>query len=86
MTTQTQTQIEVEVIPISYLIDRLKKLRQRLHDGVWADPHSPAYTNGYDAAVRSEIEFLAELLEPDPVCGCGKTSEGLCPRCGQNMS
>jgi hypothetical protein len=20
---------------------------------------------------------------PDPVCACGKTSEGICPRCGQ---
>jgi len=24
--------------------------------------------------------------QPDPVCSCGKTSEGLCPRCGQDMS
>lgn len=25
------------------------------------------------------------VLAPDPVCVCGKTSEGLCPRCGQDM-
>lgn len=24
--------------------------------------------------------------QPDSVCGCGKTSEGLCPRCGQIAS
>lgn len=23
--------------------------------------------------------------QPDPVCKCGKTSVGICPRCGQNM-
>ncbi len=23
--------------------------------------------------------------QPDPVCCCGKTSEGQCPRCGQKM-
>lgn len=31
-----------------------------------------------------KIRYAAE--QPDPVCGCGKTSEGTCPRCGQQMT
>lgn len=33
---------------------------------------------------KLEIEYTSE--QPDPVCGCGKTSEGTCPRCGQRMT
>ena len=36
----------------------------------------------------SEADKLREMKmseQPDPVCCCGKTSEGLCPRCGQKM-
>lgn len=30
--------------------------------------------------------YNALFEQPDPVCTCGKTSEGICPRCGQNMN
>ena len=33
-----------------------------------------------------ESEYYEVLgIEPDPVCKCGKTSEGVCPRCGEQM-
>lgn len=31
------------------------------------------------------LAAIAFLEQPDPVCRCGKTSEGVCFRCGQNM-
>lgn len=43
-----------------------------------------------DATV-GELRQIADYVERlqmsdiDPVCSCGKTSEGVCPRCGQNM-
>jgi hypothetical protein len=27
-----------------------------------------------------------ENEQPDKVCCCGKTSEGICPRCGQKIT
>jgi hypothetical protein len=37
-----------------------------------------------EEAVAMVKEFH-KLNQPDPVCHCGKTSEGICPRCGENM-
>jgi hypothetical protein len=38
----------------------------------------------YQVVGVPEIQ-LEEPCQPDPVCFCCKTSEGQCPRCGQNM-
>jgi hypothetical protein len=35
--------------------------------------------------VISTEEITHMYEQPDPVCTCGKTSEGVCPRCGQDM-
>tara|TARA_Y100000034_G_scaffold6676_1_gene7347 strand:- start:6529 stop:6798 length:270 start_codon:yes stop_codon:yes gene_type:complete len=36
-------------------------------------------------ADQRQASYLAYRQQPDPVCGCGKTSEGICRRCGADM-
>ena len=31
------------------------------------------------------VNEFHRMNQPDPVCHCGRTSEGVCPRCGENM-
>ena len=50
------------VTPLSPMKERLKYLQNRLKNGPWANPHSPQESNGYDRAVREEIEFLEQQL------------------------
>lgn len=45
------------------LNNRLKNHKEFLADGRWANPNDPAYSNGYDAAIEAEIEFLEELIK-----------------------
>jgi len=45
------------------LIARLAELEAYLASGKWADPYSPSYTNGYDKAIREEIEWLRGILQ-----------------------
>ena len=35
--------------------------------------------------VEKACEMIKEFEQPEPVCICGRTSSGRCPRCGQNM-
>lgn len=44
------------------LEERLQALREQRASGSWADPQSASYTNGYDARLDNEIEYLSELL------------------------
>ncbi len=44
------------------ILERIKKLKKYVQSGVWADPHSPPYTNGYNKAIREEIEALEEII------------------------
>lgn len=43
--------------------ERLKLLKEFRRKGAWADSYDPSYSNGYDSAVDSEIEFLESLLK-----------------------
>jgi hypothetical protein len=83
MSVPAMVETVIDVIPCDVLKERLSTLRRQVADD---EGGRSQFASGYFKAVDAEIEFLAGLLEPDPVCGCGKTSEGLCPRCGQNMS
>ena len=40
------------------IVTRLKSREEWKKSNQWADPHSSSYSNGYDAAVDAEIEFL----------------------------
>jgi hypothetical protein len=42
---------------------RLKKLKKWIDDGDWINPHDSGESNGYDRAVREEIEFLESIIE-----------------------
>ena len=33
--------------------------------------------------IEQACEMVKKFAQPDPVCVCGKTTEGTCPRCGQ---
>lgn len=52
MTTNFKTRVQER-------LDRLRDFRQK---GRWADPRDSSYSNVYDTAIDSEIEFLEELL------------------------
>ena len=41
--------------------------------------------DGYFGLGYVDPEYYEIIDQPDPVCTCGKTSEGICPRCGENM-
>ena len=65
----------------------LSPIEQKYHDyhifAVKWDGIEPQ-NNSYFGIGVIDAEYY-EVIQPDPVCTCGKTSEGICPRCGNNM-
>ena len=73
--------------------DRIRKIRKRLcgvkgctcsgtlgERGKQAE-NTEAFLNRANQVILSS----QNEEQPDPVCLCGKTSEGTCPRCGQKI-
>lgn len=51
---------------LDQLKERLEQKKTWINQNNWANPTSSSYSNGYDSAVKNEIEFLEILLSSIP--------------------